>query len=94
MGGGLIIELSLSKISNMKEDIKVKAENYARDFQLSILERTDKLLKLDCNMYTELGSESSKAERLEVKKNSKFIYKQIKGIDETSGNLLLKSLDA
>lgn len=94
MGGGLIIELSLSKISNMKEDIKVKAENYARDFQLSILERTDKLLKLDCNMYTELGSESSKAERLEVKKNSKFIYKQIKGIDEISGNLLLKSLDA
>jgi hypothetical protein len=78
----------------MKKDIKVKAENYARDFQLSILERTDKLLKLDCNMYTELGSESSKAERLEVKKNSKFIYKQIKGIDETSGNLLLKSLDA
>jgi hypothetical protein len=78
----------------MKEDIKVKAENYARDFQLSILERTDKLLKLDCNMYTELGSESSKAERLEVKKNSKFIYKQIKGIDEISGNLLLKSLDA
>jgi hypothetical protein len=78
----------------MKEDIKVKAENYAKDFQLSILERTDKLLKLDCNMYTELGSESSKAERLEVKKNSKFIYKQIKGIDETSGNLLLKSLDA
>ena len=94
MGGGLIIELSLNKISNMKKDIKVKAENYARDFQLSILERTDKLLKLDCNMYTELGSESSKAERLEVKKNSKFIYKQIKGIDETSGNLLLKSLDA
>ena len=94
MGGGLIIELSSNKISNMKEDIKVKAENYARDFQLSILERTDKLLKLDCNMYTELGSESSKAERLEVKKNSKFIYKQIKGIDETSGNLLLKSLDA
>lgn len=78
----------------MKEDIKVKAENYARDFALSIQERTDKLLKLDCNMYTNLGSDSLKAERLEVKKNSKFIYKQIKGIDEVSGNLLLKSLDA
>ena len=78
----------------MKEDIKVKAENYARDFALSIQERTAKLLKLDCNMYTNLGSDSSKAERLEVKKNSKFIYKQIKGIDEVSGNLLLKSLDA
>jgi len=77
-----------------KENVKETAEQYARDFALSIQERTDKLLKLDCNMYTELGSESSKAERLEAKKNSKFIYKQIKGIDETSGNLLLKSLDA
>ena len=77
-----------------KENVKETAEQYARDFALSIQERTDKLLKLDCNMYTELGSESSKAERLEVKKNSKFIYKQIKGIDELSGNLLLKSLDA
>ena len=77
-----------------KENVKEKAEQYARDFALSIQERTDKLLKLDCNMYTNLGSDSSKAERLEIKKNSKFIYKQIKGIDETSGNLLLKSLDA
>ena len=81
-------------VKAQKENVKETAEQYARDFALSIQERTDKLLKLDCNMYTELGSESSKAERLEVKKNSKFIYKQIKGIDETSGNLLLKSLDA
>lgn len=78
----------------MKEDIKEKAEQYARDFALSIKERTDKLLKLDCIQYTNLGSDSTKAEKLEVKKNSKFIYKQIKGIDELSGNLLLKSLDA
>ncbi len=77
-----------------KENVKETAEQYARDFALSIQERTDKLLKLDCNMYTELGSESLKSERLEAKKNSKFIYKQIKGIDEVSGNLLLKSLDA
>jgi hypothetical protein len=78
----------------MKTDIKEKAEQYAKDFALSIKERTDKLLKLDCNMYTNLGSDSTKAERLEVKKNSKYIYKQIKGIDEDSGSLLLKSLDA
>ena len=78
----------------MKEDVKVKAEQYARDFALSIQERTDKLLKLDCIQYTNLGSDSTKAEKLEVKKNSKFIYRQIKGIDELSGNLLLKSLDA
>jgi hypothetical protein len=78
----------------MKTDIKEKSEQYAKDFALSIKERTDKLLKLDCNMYTNLGSDSTKAERLEVKKNSKYIYKQIKGIDEDSGSLLLKSLDA
>ena len=78
----------------MKEDVRKKAEEYARDFALSIQQRTDKLLKLDCNEYTNLGSDSTKAEKLEVKKNSKFIYKQIRGIDETSGNLLLKALDA
>lgn len=77
----------------MKEDVRKKAEEYARDFALSIQERTDKLLKLDCNEYTNLGSDSTKAEKLEVKKNSKFIYKQIRGIDELSGNLLLKALD-
>ena len=78
----------------MKEDVRKKAEEYAKDFALSIQQRTDKLLKLDCTEYTNLGSDSTKAEKLEVKKNSKFIYKQIRGIDETSGNLLLKSLDA
>ena len=78
----------------MTKDVREKAEEYARDFALSIKERTDKLLKLDCNEYTLLGIDSTKAERLQVKKNSKFIYKQIRGIDEISGNLLLKSLDA
>ncbi len=77
----------------MTKDVREKAEEYARDFALSIKERTDKLLKLDCNEYTLLGIDSTKAERLQVKKHSKFIYKQIKGIDEVSGNLLLKSLD-
>ena len=78
----------------MTKDVREKAEEYAKDFALSIQERTDKLLKLDCSEYTTLGSDSTKAEKLEVKKNSKFIYKQIRGIDEVSGNLLLKALDA
>ena len=77
----------------MTKDVREKAEEYAKDFALSIQERTDKLLKLDCNEYTNLGSDSTSKEKLEVKKNSKFIYKQIRGIDELSGNLLLKALD-
>ena len=78
----------------MKEEIKEKALEIAREFNLSIIERTDALLKMDCNMYTELGSHSTKAEKKQVKATSKQIYKYIKGIDEVSGNLLLKSLDA
>jgi len=75
------------------KDIKELAQKIATDFQLSIKERTDALLKIDCNQYTNLGLNSSKTEKKEVKANSKFIYKQIKGIDEASGEILLKSLD-
>ena len=74
-------------------DIKELAKKIATDFQLSIKERTDKLLKLDCEMYTNLGTDSTKTQKQEVKKNSKYIYKAIKGIDETSGDMLLSALD-
>lgn len=77
----------------MKEEIKEKALEIAREFNLSIIERTDALLKMDCDMYTKLGIDSTKAEKKEVKATSKQIYKYIKGIDEVSGKLLLKSLD-
>lgn len=74
-------------------DIKQLAKDIATDFQLSIKERTDKLLKLDCDMYTNLGTDSTKTQKQEVKSNSKYIYKAIKGIDETSGDMLLSCLD-
>lgn len=77
----------------MKEDIREKALEIAREFNLSIIERTDALLKMDCDMYTKLGIDSTKTEKKEVKATSKQIYKYIKGIDEVSGKLLLKSLD-
>ena len=75
------------------KDIKQLAEKIATDFQLSIKQRTDALLKLDCERYTNLGIDSLKKEKQEVKKNRKHIYKQIKGIDEVSGNMLLACLD-
>lgn len=75
------------------KDIKQLAEKIATDFQLSIKQRTDALLKLDCEMYANLGIDSLKKEKQEVKKNSKHIYKQIKGIDEVSGSMLLDCLD-
>lgn len=74
-------------------DTRKKAEQIAKDFQLSIKERTDALLKLDCEMYMELGKDSTKTQRKEVKQNSKFIFKQLKGFNETDAELLLRALD-
>ena len=44
-------------------------------------------------MYTELGTDSTIKEKKDVKATSKQIYKYIKGIDEASGDLLLRALD-
>ena len=73
--------------------IRELSENIAKDFELSVKERTDKILELDANQYTNLGIESSKSERNKVKADSKFLYKQIKGFNEIDGNLLLNHLD-
>lgn len=77
----------------MKDKLKEKAEAIAIDFAKSIKERTDLLLKLDCDLYTNLGIDSSKEEKEEIKEISKFIYTRIALIDETSGKILLKAID-
>lgn len=77
----------------MKKDIKQLAEQIAKDFNKSIKERTDALLKMDCEQYMMLGTDTTKTQKQEVKRNSKYIYKQIKGFNETDGELLLRSLD-
>ena len=73
--------------------IRILAEKIAKDFQLSISERVSELLHLDAIQYTNLGIDSKKYEKDKVKSDSKFIYKQIKGISEHDGNLLLNHLD-
>jgi hypothetical protein len=74
----------------MKEEVKRIAEAY----QKTVKERIDQLLEMDATMYTNLGSDSTKAEKTEVKKNSKIIYKAIKDIDSHIGDSLLSHLDA
>jgi hypothetical protein len=56
-------------------------------------EKIDKLLEFDCNMYTNLGTDSTKTEKLEVKRMSRKIYKAIQGINEAIGKSLLQSMD-
>lgn len=80
----------------MSEEMTIKklAEKIAKDFNLSVLERTNQLLELDAIQYTNLGIDSKKYEKDKVKSDSKFIYRQLKGFNETDGSLLLNHLDS
>jgi hypothetical protein len=73
--------------------IRLLAEKIAKDFQRTVKERTDDLLQLDAIQYTNLGIDSRKSEKTKVKTDSKYIYKQIKTIDENLGTNLIHSMD-
>ena len=78
------------------EDLTIRklAEKIAKDFQLSVKERTDAILEMDAISYTNLGIDSTKTEKNKVKSDSKHLYKLIKGFNETDGKLLLNHLDS
>jgi len=75
------------------DDIRRLADKIISDFNLTVKDRTDELLKLDAIQYTNLGLDSSKTEKNEVKANSKYIYKKIKDIDPETGKILITSMD-
>ena len=56
-------------------------------------QKIDSLLEIDANLYCNLGKETNKTERLEVKRYSKLIYKAIKSINADTGNLFLQHMD-
>ncbi len=73
--------------------IKLLAEKIATDFYKTVKEKTDDLLQLDAIQYTNLGIDSKKYEKAQVKSDSKFIYKQLKTIDKDLGEQLLTAMD-
>lgn len=78
------------------EDLTIRklAEKIVKDFQLSVKDRTDAILEMDAISYTNLGIDSTKTEKNKVKSDSKYLYKLIKGFNETDGKLLLNHLDS
>ena len=72
-------------------DLEIK--RIAEDYNKTIIERVNQLLEIDATMYTNLGSDSTKAEKLDVKKKSRIIYKSIKDLDLETGKLLLQHQD-
>lgn len=55
--------------------------------------KIDKLLHIDSMLYTNLGINSTKKEKQDVKSKSKKIYTYIKKIDSEIGDRLLSSMD-
>jgi len=55
--------------------------------------KVDALLEYDCNMYTNLGSYSTKTQVQDVKKKSRAIYRAISKIDSSDGKKLLYHMD-
>ena len=56
-------------------------------------QKVDALLELDARLYTELGVDSTKADKVETRRKSRIIYREIRSIDKKDGNLLLNHLD-
>jgi hypothetical protein len=60
---------------------------------LSEPQKISALLKIDCFLYTQLGTDSTEAEKKRTKSKSKKIYSKIKSIDEATGKLFLSVMD-
>jgi hypothetical protein len=59
----------------------------------SIRRKIDSLLEIDANIYCNLGSDSTKSERLEAKRQSTAIYRAIRKLDKNTGDRFLYYLD-
>ena len=55
--------------------------------------KIDRLLEIDANQYTTLGVDSTKTEKEEVKKNSRYIYRAISKLNKELGTKFLQFQD-
>lgn len=55
---------------------------------MTVDQKIDELFRIDTYMYTDLGKESTDAERLRVTNKSKKIYKAIQKLDPVMGKEL------
>jgi hypothetical protein len=60
----------------------------------SLKQKLDELYRIDSDMYCNLGTDSTKKEKQDVKAKSRKIYSAIKKIDEKTGKTLLFAMDS
>jgi len=56
-------------------------------------DKINTLLEIDCSLYAHLGTDSTKAEKEEVKRKSIEIYRTIKKIDKELGDQFLLTMN-
>ena len=56
---------------------------------ISNREKISRMLAIDANQYCNLGIDSTKQQKKQVKKNSRYIYKAIQKIDYEMGSKFL-----
>ena len=56
-------------------------------------QKIDQLLHIDCNLYANLGKDSTRAEKDEVKRKSIEIYRTIKKINKELGDEFLLTMN-
>ena len=71
------------------EDIK----NFMKFKTWTNKDKINKLLEIDCSLYAHLGTDSTKAEKEEVKRKSVEIYRTIKKIDKELGDEFLLTMN-
>ena len=57
-------------------------------------QKLDELLRIDCALYTNLGIDSTQAERDAVKRMSRAIYRRVKKVNELKGKLFIETMDS
>lgn len=72
------------------EFTKDKIEAIVSNDDFDNRKKIDELLRMDCAMYTYLGTDSTDEERNEVKDMSQDIYQAIYSIDKEEGSILIQ----
>jgi len=76
--------------------MKYKYENIDKFMEYktwSDKQKIDELLHIDCNLYANLGTDSTREEKEEVKRRSLIIYRLIKTLDKKLGDEFLYTMD-
>ena len=77
-------------MNKYSDEIVDKIVNYKT---LNNRTKIDRLLEIDAIQYQNLGIDSTKTEKQEVRRNSKYIYKAIQKIDYDKGYKFLHYID-